>query len=219
MPRPIGPDPDLLRPLPDRPRVLFVKNLTNLPNVEIGAYTYYDGPGGPQAFERNILYHYKRFGGSLRIGKFCSLAAQVKFMMRGSDHRMDGISTYPFTMYGGPWGKRLPDEWSYFKKGGTAVGNDVWIGFDALIMPGVTIGDGAIIGARSVVTQDVPAYAVVAGNPARTVRMRFDPPTIARLLEIRWWDWDIETITRAIPILSAGNLDQLESFLATQEAT
>lgn len=205
----VGPDPDLLHPVPEFPRIMFVKNLTGLPNVEIGAYTYYDDPAGPEAFRANILYHFAFTGDRLVIGRFCAIATGAKFMMNGANHRMDGLSTFPFAIFGAGWRGRFDGELDTPSRGDTVIGNDVWIGYDSLIMPGVRIGDGAIIGARSVVAADVPPYAVVAGNPARVVRMRFDAATIARLLELRWWDWEIAAITRNIPALSAGRLEDL----------
>lgn len=212
----LGPDPDALHPVPEHPRIMFVRNLPNLgrdlPNVEIGRYSYYDDPAGPDAFRANILYHYAFTGDRLVIGSFCALATRVRFMMNGANHRMTGTSSYPFQALSADWRGLFDGEFDDPVRGDTVIGNDVWIGWDALVLPGVRIGDGAIVGARAVVSRDVPPYAVVAGNPARVVRMRFDERTIARLSDLRWWDWDIARITEAIPALSAGRIEDLDAL-------
>lgn len=198
----LGPDADVLYPVPEHPRIMFVKNLVDLPNVVIGNYTYYDDPAGPEAFRRNILYHYEIYGDRLVIGKFCAIAAGVKFIMNGGNHRNDGATTFPFAIFGGGWQEPYHGDFGLHSRGDTVIGNDVWLGYESLLLPGVQVGDGAIIGARAVVTHDVPPYAVAAGNPARVVRMRYDDETIRQLRELRWWDWSIEKITRNIAQLS-----------------
>lgn len=213
MPPLVGPDPDMLHPMAGHPRVMFVRNLPGLPaNVEIGRYTYYDDPEGPGAFLRNVLYHFEFTGDRLRIGSFCAIATGAKFIMNGANHRMDGVSAYPFVVFHESWRGLFEGEMSFPTRGDTVVGNDVWLGYDCLVLPGVKIGDGAVVGARAVVTGDVPPYAVVAGNPARVVRTRFDEGAVKRLLALRWWDWEIERITRAIPALSRGNVEELEQI-------
>lgn len=207
----LGPDPDALHPIPAHPRVMFARNLPLPPNVEIGAYSYYDDPDGPEAFQRNVLYHYAFTGDRLRIGRFCAMATGTRFLMNGGNHRLTGFSTYPFLMHGGAWAGRYEDETNFPSRGDTVLGNDVWTGWDSLILPGVTIGDGAIVGARAVVSQDVPPYAVVVGNPGRVVRMRFDDETIKRLQEIAWWNWDAAAITRNIPAIASGDIARLEA--------
>lgn len=209
MPEPLGPDPRDPYPMPGHPRVMFINNLVDLPNVEIGDYTYYDDPEGPEAFKRNILYHFPFQGDRLRIGRFSAIATGVRFVMNGANHRMAGLSTYPFNIFGQGWSGRFPGESDFPGRGDTVVGNDVWLGYEALLMPGVAIGDGAIVAARAVVADDVPPYAIAAGNPARIVRRRFDERTVERLLRIRWWDWDIAKITRNIPVISVGDADGL----------
>src|SRR4051812_2210904 len=174
-----GPDPLDVHPMPGHPRVTYLKPYVTRPNIEVGDFTYYDDPTGADAFERNVLYHFDFVGDWLRIGRFCAIAAETKFIMNGSNHRTDGFSTYPFLIFGGDWAGRFAEEADFPARGDTVIGNDVWIGYDALIMPGVTIGDGAIIAARSVVSRDVPPYAIVGGNPAQTIRQRFDDATIA----------------------------------------
>ncbi|GJE29232.1 CatB-related O-acetyltransferase [Methylobacterium organophilum] len=209
-----GPDPDALHPMPGHPRVTFVKNLLLPENVSVGAYTYYDDPEGPGAFLDSILYHFPFIGDRLRIGRFCAIAAGTRFAMNGGNHRMAGPSTYPFAIFGGGWRGRFPEELDFPKRGDTVIGNDVWFGLDSTILPGVTIGDGAVVGALSVVTRPVPPYAVVAGNPARILRRRLSEADAARMQRIAWWDWDAERITRHLPLISGGDVDGLEAVTA-----
>ncbi len=147
----------------------------------------------------------------LVIGKFCSIACGAKFLFNSANHALGSLSTYPFPIFFEEWGlpvEDIPAAWD--NKGDIVVGNDVWIGYEAVILAGVTIGDGAIIGARAVVTKDVPPYTIVGGVPARPIRKRFDEATIARLLELRWWDWPEERIARNIQAIQTGRLDQLQ---------
>jgi len=205
----IGPDPRDPHPMAGFPQVCFIRNTVSNPNIEIGEYTYYDDPDGSEDFERNVLYHFPFIGDRLVIGKFCALARGVKFIMNGANHKMSGFSTYPFYIFGNGWEAAAPDKADLPYKGDTVIGNDVWIGYEALIMPGVTVGNGAIISARSVVTSDVPAYAIVGGNPARTIRSRFPPETIAVLNRLAWWDWPVAQITRHLPSIVSGDIDAL----------
>nr|WP_040566977.1 Vat family streptogramin A O-acetyltransferase [Magnetospirillum molischianum] len=204
-----GPDPCDPHPMAGFPQVCFIRNTVSNPNIEIGNYTYYDDPDGSEDFERNVLYHFPFIGDRLVIGKFCALARGVKFIMNGANHKMSGISTYPFNIFGNGWEAVTPDKADLPYKGDTVVGNDVWIGYEALVMPGVRIGNGAIVSARSVVTSDVPAYAIVGGNPARTIRTRFPPETVERLNALAWWDWPVEQITRYLPLIVSGDVDAL----------
>jgi virginiamycin A acetyltransferase len=204
-----GPDPNALHPWDDFPQICFIKNTTDNPNVIVGDYTYYDDPVDSENFERNILYHYPFIGDRLIIGKFCAIARDVKFIMNGANHNMAGLTSYPFEIFPGAWREALEGKVDYPYKGDTFIGNDVWIGFEALIMPGVRVGDGAIIASRSVVSSDVPPYTIVGGNPADVIRPRFDQITIERLLELKWWDWDMETITLNLSALARGELDGL----------
>jgi virginiamycin A acetyltransferase len=200
------------------PRVGFLKPLVHAPNVEVGDYTYYDDPDGPEGFvERCVLHHYPHMGDRLVIGRFCAIATGVRFIMSGANHALDGLSTFPFSIFGAGW-ENPQEDWKKGSRGDTVVGNDVWIGAGAVIMPGVTIGDGAIIGAFSVVARDVPAYGVAVGNPARTVKKRFDDATIAKLLDIAWWHWPAEKITRAIPAIRAGEMQALIDLAARRGA-
>ena len=191
------------------PQVCFIRNTVRNPNIVVGDYTYYDDPEDSENFERNVLYHYPFIGDKLVIGKFCALARGVKFIMNGANHKMSGISTYPFAIFGNGWEAAMPQPGELPFKGDTVIGNDVWIGYDCLIMPGVQIGDGAIIASRSVVTADVPAYTVVGGNPARRIKERFAPAVVDRLLALAWWDWPIEKITRHLTSIVAGDVDAL----------
>jgi len=209
-----GPNPHTLYPMPDFPQVCFLKNAITRPNIEVGDFTYYDDPDGIENFEKNVLYHFPFIGDRLTIGKFCAIGRGVKFIMNGANHQMNGISTYPFFIFGNGWGTSRPaaDELPY--KGDTSIGNDVWIGYDTLVMPGVTIGDGAIIGARSVVTADVPPYAIVGGNPARLVRQRFDADSVRRLLAIAWWNRSMPWISQHLDQIRGGDIDALEAACA-----
>ncbi len=212
VPHEILPDPDLVYPIPGVSRVCFLKNIIKTPRIQVGDYTYYDDPQDVGNFEKNVLYHFDFVGDRLIIGKFCQIASGVTFIMNGALHGLDGFSTYPFKIMGGPWANAplLSDF-----KGDTVVGNDVWIGYDVTILPGVHIGDGAIIAAKSVVTRDVPPYAIVGGNPARDIRTRFDAETISVLLQLRWWDWDASRISQHLDVLLGGDPDELRKLLAT----
>ncbi|MDX2243069.1 MAG: CatB-related O-acetyltransferase [Leptolyngbyaceae cyanobacterium bins.302] len=202
-----GPDPNRPYPMADQRRVCFIKPFIKSPNIIVGDYTYYDDPIDPEGFERNVLYN---FGDDrLVIGKFCAIATRVQFIMGGANHKLDGISTYPFPIFGNGWEGELDTIMNLPSKGDTVVGHDVWLGYDALILPGVSIGDGAVIGARSVVAGDIPPYAIAAGNPARVIKQRFSDADITRLLEIQWWNWDLEKITRNLSVIMHGDVDAL----------
>lgn len=208
-----GPDPLNPHPMPGFPRVAFLKPLVDAPNIEIGDYTYYDDPAGPEHFVgKCVLYHYDFVGDRLVIGRFCALAEGVTFIMNGANHATAGFSTYPFNIFGSGWEKGFdPATWAAELRGDTVVGNDVWIGMQATILPGVTIGDGAIVAAKAVVSGDVPPYAIVAGNPARVVRMRYDEATVARLLAVAWWDWPVDKITRNLDAIRGADIARLEA--------
>jgi virginiamycin A acetyltransferase len=207
-----GPSPDDPHPLTGFRQVCFIKNTVKNPAIIVGDYTYYDDPEDSEGFERNVLYHFDFIGDKLVIGKFCAIARGVRFIMNGANHSQSGFSTYPFFIFGQGWESAAPKPGELPFKGDTVIGNDVWLGYEALIMPGVKIGNGAIIAARSVVTADVPAYAVVGGNPARVIKKRFDDATIAALEEIAWWDWPVEKITNALPAITGGNVEALRDF-------
>ena len=204
-----GPSPDETHPMAGFPQVCFIKNTVANPNIVIGDYTYYDDPDGAESFERNVLYHFPFIGDKLVIGKFCAIARGVRFIMNGANHKTSGFSTFPFFIFGNGWEKAAPAKGELPYKGDTVVGNDVWIGYESRIMPGVRIGDGAIIASCSVVTRDVPAYGVVGGNPAALLRQRFADDVVSELLRLRWWDWDAEKISRNLAAIVGGDLEAL----------
>ena len=204
-----GADPTNKHPMAGFPQICFIKNTVSNPNIVIGDYTYYDDPEDSENFERNVLYHFPFVGDRLIIGKFCAIARGVKFIMNGANHRMDGVSTYPFGIFGNGWEKVSPHADEMTHKGDTVIGNDVWIGHEAVIMPGVRVGDGAIIAAQSVVVKDVEPYAIVGGNPATLIRRRFDERAIESLLMIAWWNWDIKKITENLEKLAAADIEAL----------
>jgi virginiamycin A acetyltransferase len=206
-----GPDPENKHPMAGFPQVCFIKNTVKNPNIAIGDYTYYDDPEDSENFERNVLYHFPFIGDKLVIGKFCALAKAVKFIMNGANHKLSGFSTYPFQIFAGGWEKVMPNPSELPYKGDTVIGNDVWIGYDALIMPGVTIGDGAIIASRAVVVSDVPPYAIVGGNPASVIKHRFPPYVVKELLAIAWWHWPIEKVSRNLAAIVAADLEALRA--------
>lgn len=203
-----GPNKDLKFPLQNYNRLCFLKNVIKNPNIEVGDFTYYDDFENVDNFEKNVKYHFDFIGDKLIIGKFCMIASDVKFIMNGANHLTDSISSYPFAVFGNGWENAMEGK-TYPHKGNTIVGNDVWIGYNATIMAGVTIGDGAIIAANATVVKDVPAYSIVGGNPAQIIRKRFPDEIISKLLTIKWWNWDVDRITRNVQHLTAGNIEDL----------
>ncbi|CAN7396790.1 Vat family streptogramin A O-acetyltransferase [Caballeronia sp. LjRoot29] len=204
-----GPDPNTKHPMEGFPQVCFIKNTVRNPNIVIGDYTYYDDPEDSENFERNVLYHFPFIGDKLVIGKFCAIAKGVQFIMNGANHKLSGVSTYPFQIFGNGWEKVMPAVTELPYKGDTVIGNDVWIGYDALIMPGVKIGNGAIVSSRSVIANDVPAFTIVGGNPAKPLKERFAPDVAAKLQALAWWDWPIESITRQLEHIVSGDVERL----------
>jgi len=205
------PDKDKKFPLDHYDRLCFLKNIITNPNIIVGDYTYYDDFKDVHQFENNVKYLFDFSGDQLIIGKFCMIASDVSFIMNGGNHASAGISAYPFAIFGGDWAGAMEGK-SYPSKGNTVIGNDVWIGYRATIMPGVSIGDGAIIGTQAVVTKDVAPYTIVGGNPAKEIQKRFSDDIINRLLELAWWDWDIEKITKHVSLLISGDVDSLENL-------
>nr|WP_300544125.1 CatB-related O-acetyltransferase [Maricaulis sp.] len=206
-----GPDPMAARPQMD---TAFLQAVVTRANIEVGAYSYYHDEKGPEHFQDHcVKYHFEFLGDRLVIGKFCALAQDVTFIMNDANHAMTGFSTYPFNIFGHGW----EDGFDFATigaglRGDTVVGHDVWIGRGATVMPGVTIGHGAIVATGSVVVRDVPPYTIVGGNPAGAIRQRFDTATIARLLEIAWWDWPAERIGRAVNAIRGNDLAALDAF-------
>lgn len=202
------PDPDVLHPVPGYENEIYVKPTITNPNIIVGEFTYI----ADTDFESHVTHHYEWNGDRLIIGKFCQIAAGVEFVMNGANHQMNAVSTFPFYTLEG-WDMAPPSPAELPLKGDTVIGNDVWIGQNAVVLPGVKIGDGAIIGANSVVGSDVGAYTIVAGNPAQVLRKRFDEELIELLLNFRWWDKSVEEINALIPILTCGDLDKVRAAL------
>ncbi len=205
---------DKIYPRPHDKQTVYLKAVVTSPNIEVGDYTIYnDFVHDPRDFEKNnVIYHYPINGDKLKIGKFCSIACGAKFLFTSGNHSMKSLSTYTFPIFFDEWGldvNNIRDAWD--NKGDTVIGSDVWIGYEAVIMPGVKIGDGAIVGTRAVVTKDVPPYTIVGGVPAKPIRKRFDDAAIGKLEELRWWDWDEEKIKRSIPAIQSGDIAALES--------
>ena len=202
----------------------FLKNVVKAPNIEIGDYTYYDDAAGPQHFEeRNVLFNWPQFGDRLVIGKFCAIGSGTQFVMGAANHRLGSASTYPFAVFGGRWAQRVPPHMAQLpRRGDTVVGNDVWFGRMCTVMPGVKIGDGAIIAAHSVVARDIPPYTVAGGNPARVVKQRFDRELTAILQALCWWDLPEPELTDILPLLCEQDLalakQQLAQKLAARRA-
>lgn len=190
-------------------RLCFLKNIITNPNIIVGDYTYYDDPEGINNFNKNVLYHFDFIGDKLIIGKFCQIASGVRFIMNGAIHSISGFSTFPFLIFGDEWGNR-PDYPQ--SKGDTVIGNDVWIGNSVTIMPGIKIGDGAILATNAVITKDVEPYSIVGGNPGKLIRKRFDNETTYKLLKLKWWDWPIEKIKENFNDITIGNLSILKGI-------
>ncbi len=208
------PSPDVTFPN-DFGTTCFIKNAVKAPNVFIGDYTYYDDEHFPEEFEsRNILFNYPEFGDKLIIGKFCQIASGTQFIMGAANHRLGTASTYPFNIIGGVWREIVPAHiLDLPHKGDTIVGNDVWFGRNCVILPGVKIGDGAIIAAQSVVSRDVPPYTVVGGNPARVLKKRFDDELTELLLALKWWNFPPEKLTEFLPVLCSKDLDAVKAVI------
>ena len=192
---------------------VYLKNVVSDPSIVIGDYTIYnDFAGDPLQFEKNnVLYHYPVNHDKLIIGKFCSIACGAKFLFNSANHTLGSLSTYPFPIFYEEWGldiKNVATAWD--NKGDIVIGNDVWVGYEAVIMAGITIGDGAVIGARAVVTKDVPPYTVVGGVPAKPIRKRFPDKTVSMLLELQWWNWPAGRIAENLEAIKTGKLEKIK---------
>lgn len=209
----MGPNPNVIFPNPKIPSLCFIKNVVKNPNIIVGEYTYYDDINGAENFESHVTHHYDFIGDKLIIGKFCAIAKGIEFIMNGANHRINSITTYPFNIMGNGWEKSAPYLSELKLKGDTIVGNDVWIGQNVTVLPAVHIGDGAIIGANSVVAKDIPPYSVAVGNPCEVKRKRFDEDLIEYLLQIRWWDWDAEKIFKNMDALCSGDLSKIKNIV------
>lgn len=207
-----APDKNIKFPLQNYDRLCFLKNIIKNPNIIVGDYTYYDDFENVENFEKNVKYHFDFVGDKLSIGKFCMIASDVKFIMNGANHLTNALTTYPFAIFGQAWGNAMEGK-QYPQKGDIHIGNDVWIGYNATIMAGVSIGDGAIIATNATVIKDVEPYTIVGGNPAVEIKKRFSNDVIERLLKLKWWDWDIEKITRNVQNLTDMEINKLERDL------
>ena len=195
---------------------IYLKHVITNPNITVGDFTMYnDFVNDPTLFEQNnVLYHYPINHDKLQIGKFCSIACGAKFLFNSANHTLSSWSTYPFPLFFEEWGlekKDVTNAWD--NKGDIIIENDVWIGYEAVILAGVTIGDGAIIGTRAVVTKDVPPYTIVGGVPAKPIKRRFSEESISALLDIQWWNWSEERIARNIGAIQSGNIEQLRQAI------
>ncbi len=216
------PDPNAIFPN-EYGTTCFIRNVVKAPNISVGEYTYYDSEDHPELFEQtNVLFNYPFFGDKLIIGKFCQIAHGTTFIMGAANHRLGSATTYPFNVMGGVWREiSTPHIEELPHKGDTVIGNDVWLGRNCTILPGVKIGNGAIVAACSVVTKDVAPYTVVGGNPARFLKKRFDDGTAALLEELRWWDLPPEELTEIIPVLCDTDMkraaEKLRAILAEKK--
>ena len=205
------PDPNIIYPIDGIKNLIYVKPTVKNPNIIVGDFTYF----GDVDFEKHVTHHYDFNGDKLIIGKFCQIASGVEFVMNGANHQMNAVSTFPFYIFKG-WEQAIPSASEMPLKGDTIIGNDVWIGQNATILPGVHIGDGAIIGLNSVVASDVSPYTISAGNPAKEIRKRFDDELIELLLKFQWWNLETDEINKLIPILSCCDLNKVKIFLKSK---
>lgn len=208
----MNPNPDIIYPRTGDTQTVYLKSVITKPTIEVGDFTIYNEfVNDPRGFEKNnVLYHYPINHDRLIIGKFCSIACGAKFIFNCANHTLKSLSTYTFPLFFEEWDlpkTEVATAWD--NKGDIVIGNDVWIGYDAVIMAGVHIGDGAIIGTRAVVTKDVEPYSIVGGVPAKEIRKRFTPDVVAKLLELEWWNWPIEKIQNHIPAIQNGDIEEL----------
>lgn len=208
-----APNPNTVHPIAGYENEIYVKPTITRSNIIVGDFTYI----ADSEFESHVTHHYEWNGDKLIIGKFCQIAAGVEFVMNGANHQMNAVSTFPFYTLEG-WEMEPPSPEDLPLKGDTVIGNDVWIGQNAVILPGVHIGDGTIIGANSVVGKDVEPYTIVAGNLAKVLRKRFDDELIGLLLAFKWWDKGIEEINALIPLLTCSDLDKVKKELTSRLA-
>jgi virginiamycin A acetyltransferase len=207
-----GPDSNAIYPNEAIKSICYIKNVITRSNITVGDYTYYDDADGPEKFEEHVTHHYEFIGDKLIIGKFCAIAKGIEFVMNGANHRMGSVTTYPFNIMGNGWEKSTPTLADLRLKGDTVIGNDVWFGQHVTVMPGVHIGDGAIIAANSVVVKDVPPYHIAGGNPCRIIRKRFEDELINHLLAIKWWDWPARKIFDNLDALCSADLKKIKGI-------
>jgi virginiamycin A acetyltransferase len=214
-------DAKLIYPRKWDKKIVYLKNVITDPNIQVGDFTIYnDFYHNPALFQKNnVLYHYPMNNDKLIIGKYCSIACGAKFMFTSGNHNQKSLSGYPFPIFYEEWGLNRKDiKQAWENKGDIVIGNDVWIGFEAIIMQGVTIGDGAVIATKALVTKDVPPYAIVGGAPARILKYRYATEQIARLQKLQWWNWPPEKVQEALPLILEGNLEALVKFAADNSA-
>jgi virginiamycin A acetyltransferase len=204
----ILPDPNVVFPVPNIKTVTYIKPTIKNKNIIVGDFTYFSDVD----FENHVTHFYEFYGDKLIIGKFCQIASGVEFIMNGANHQMDCVSTFPFYIFE-KWNENVPALDKMPVKGDTIIGNDVWIGQDSVILPGVKIEDGAIIGMNSVVGSDIEPYTIVAGNPAKMIRKRFDNELTALLLKLKWWDLPVEEIIKLIPLLHDNDIESVKKSL------
>lgn len=207
-----GPDPNSIYPNENIKSICYVKNVVKNPNIQVGEYTYYNDVNGAEEFEKHVTHHYDFIGDKLVIGKFCAIASGIEFVMNGANHQMNAVTTYPFGIMSNGWEKIAFHLDNLPIKGDTVIGNDVWIGQNVTVMPGVSIGDGAIIAANSTVTKNIPAYHIAGGNPATIIRKRFDDELVQYLLDIKWWNWSAEKIFNNLEILCSANTEAIKNI-------
>jgi len=208
------PDSKKIYPRIDDTESVYLKNVIDSPYIEVGDFTFYnDFVYDPRDFQKNnVLYHYPINNDRLIIGKFCSIACGAKFLLNSANHTLHSLSTYPFPIFYDEWEHGIWAAEAWDNKGDIVIGNDVWIGFEAVVMAGVTVGDGAVIGTRAVVTKDVPPYTIVGGVPAQPIRKRFSDEDIASLLKLRWWDWPTDKILASMQYIQYGDIKMLKNI-------
>jgi len=210
------PNADKIYPRTNDSTICYLKNIITNPNIIVGDFTFYnDYVHDPKDFEKNnVLYHYPYVNHDrLSIGKFCSIACGAKFLFNSANHTLNSLSTFPFPIFAEEWDESMPVTDAWDNKGDIVIGNDVWIGYEAVIMAGVHIGDGAIIGTRAVVTKDVPPYTIVGGIPAKKIRSRFDATTIELLQQLKWWDWDPAKISENLDAIRKADIEALKKLV------
>jgi virginiamycin A acetyltransferase len=208
------PDPSKVFPKPGEKDSVYLKNVITNPRIIVGEYTIHHDFKDPTDFEtENVLYLKAENHDKLIIGKYCSIAFGTRFIMNGANHKLSSFATFPFPVVAEDWGLDMGREEAWDQEGDTVIGNDVWIGFESVIMPGIHVGDGAIVAARALVTDDVPPYTIVGGMPARKIKKRFGDDIINLLLELKWWDWDVQKVKENVLPLMNGDIKTLKKLL------
>jgi virginiamycin A acetyltransferase len=210
----VVPDPSVKFPQPNNAHSVYLQNVVKNPRIIIGEFTIHHDFNDPTDFEtENVLYLNAENDDKLIIGKYVSIASGVRFMMNGANHKMDSFATFPFPVVADNWGLDQARQEAWDIEGDTVIGNDVWIGYESLIMPGVHVGDGAIVAARSLVADDVPPFTVVGGVPARVIKKRFSDDTVVLLQKLKWWDWDAKKVRANVTALMSGDVKELKKLL------